>query len=140
MHQPFSYYPVINGLHRASLRDERCWEEPVHRGNTFSQEVYSTRALLLGRFSEVQLFATLRTAACHVALCTGFCRREHWRGLPWPPLANLPGPRTNASLQLLHWPVGSLTSAPPGKPRFTLGSLRVLPKTLPEGPSWRSTA
>ena len=102
MHQPFSYYPVINGLHRASLRDERCWEEPVHIGNKFNQEVYSTRALLLGRFSEVQLFATLRTAACHVALCIGFCRQEHWRGLPSPAAGALPDPGTEPTSLSSH--------------------------------------
>ena len=43
----------------------------------------------------------------------GFSRHEYWTGLPCPPPGNLP----NLSiLGLLHWQVGALPLAPPGKP------------------------
>ena len=59
----------------------------------------------------------------------GFCRQESWSGLPRPPPGHLPDAGTEpASLMPnLHWQVGSLPLAPPGKPkcytqRYTKGS------------------
>ena len=47
---------------------------------------------MLSRFSHVQLFATLWTAALQGPLSTGFSRQEYWSGLPCPPLGDLPDP------------------------------------------------
>ena len=44
------------------------------------------------RFSHVQLFATLRTAAHQSPLSMGFSRWEYCSGLPCPPPGNLPNP------------------------------------------------
>ena len=40
--------------------------------------------LLLSRFSHVRLCATPETAAQQAPLSLGFCRQEHWSGLPFP--------------------------------------------------------
>jgi len=47
---------------------------------------------LVGQFSRVQLFVTLRTVARQAPLPTGFSRQEYWSGLPCPPPGNLPNP------------------------------------------------
>ena len=39
---------------------------------------------MLSRFSGVQLFATLWTAALQAPLSTGFSKQEYWSGLPFP--------------------------------------------------------
>ena len=40
--------------------------------------------LLLSRVSRVQLCATPQTEAHQAPLSLGFCRQEHWSGLPFP--------------------------------------------------------
>ena len=40
----------------------------------------------------VQLFATPWTIARQAPLSMGFCRQEHWRGLPFPSPGDLPDP------------------------------------------------
>ena len=40
--------------------------------------------LLLSRFSRVRLYATPEMAAHQAPLSLGFCRQEHWSGLPFP--------------------------------------------------------
>ena len=42
--------------------------------------------------SHVQLFVTPWTAACQVPMSMGFPRQEHWNGLPFPSLEDLPDP------------------------------------------------
>ena len=37
---------------------------------------------VLSRFSHIQLFVTLWTAACQARLSMGFSRQEYWNGLP----------------------------------------------------------
>ena len=49
-------------------------------------------AFMLSRFSRVQLFATLWTAAHQAPLSMDFSRREYWSGLPCPPPGDLPNP------------------------------------------------
>ena len=41
-------------------------------------------------FSQVQLFATLQTAAHQAPLSMGFSRQENWNGLPYPSPGDLP--------------------------------------------------
>ena len=74
---------------------------------------------MLSCFSRVQLFVTLRTVARQSPLSVGFSRQEYWSGLPYPPPGDLPDPDAGLIphlLCLLHWQVGSLSLAPPGKP------------------------
>ena len=54
-------------------------------------------------------------------LSLGFSRQEYWSGLPCPPPGESSQPRdqTCISVSLLHWQVGSLALAPPGKPNVT---------------------
>ena len=78
---------------------------------------------MLSRFSHVQLFATLWTAARQAPLSLEFSRQEYWHGLLCPLPGDLPDPGIEPeSLSLLHWQVGSLSLVPPGKPvcAFTL--------------------
>ena len=49
-------------------------------------------ACMLSCFSHVRLFVTLWTAARQAPLSMGFSRQEYWRGLPCPPLGDLPEP------------------------------------------------
>ena len=69
----------------------------------------------------VWLFVTLWSIACQAPLSMEFPRREYWSGLLFPFSRDLPptqgsNPRL---LHLLHWQVGSLPLAPPGKPCVT---------------------
>ena len=69
---------------------------------------------VLNHFSHIQLFATMRTVACHAPLSVRFPRQENWSGLPCPPPGALsdpgiePAPPASPSLQadslpLSHW-------------------------------------
>ena len=74
---------------------------------------------VLSCFSHVQLFATLWTVAHQSPLFMGFSRQEYWSELLRPPSKDLPHPGSSPGLShLLHWQVGSLPLAPPGKPAF----------------------
>ena len=71
------------------------------------------------RYSRARLFATLWTIACQATLSMGFSRKEYWSGLPCHALLQgvFPTQESNPHLLcLLHWQVGSLPLAPPGKP------------------------
>ena len=50
---------------------------------------------------------------CQASLYLEFSRQEYWSGLPFPSPGDLPNPGLNPCL--LHWQVGSLPVAPPGK-------------------------
>ena len=53
-------------------------------------------------------------------------RQQYWSGLPFPSPGDLPDPGIErASLMSLHWQVGSLPLAPPGK----LSTVYNTPKT-----------
>ena len=54
---------------------------------TYKQIVY-----MLSCFTSVQLFGILWTLAHQAPLSMGFSRQEYWRGLPFPPLGDLPDP------------------------------------------------
>ena len=58
------------------------------------------------------------TIAHRAPLSMGFSRQEYWRELSCPPPEDLPDPgiEPESLKQLLHWQVGSLSQAPPGKP------------------------
>ena len=66
-------------------------------------------ACVLDRLSRVRLCGTPWTVARQAPLSMGFCRQEHWGGLPCPPPGDLPTQGSNLCLlRLLHWQVGSL--------------------------------
>ena len=62
--------------------------------------------------SQVWLFETPWTAACHVPLSMGFSRPEYWSGLPFPS-GHLPNPGIEPRSPTLQ--VDSLPAEPPGK-------------------------
>ena len=77
-------------------------------------------AWALSRFRHVQLFVTPWTVVCQAPLSMGFSRQEYWSGVPCPPPGDFPDSGIEpGSLMLLHWQVGSLSLAPPGKPPFS---------------------
>ena len=84
-----------------------------------------SKGLLLGVVSNtmlcpVRLFVTPWTVACQAPLTMGFIRQEYWNGLPCPPAGDLldPGIEPVSPMRRpLHWQVGSLPLAPPGKPK-----------------------
>ena len=82
-------------------------------GSMFQKEegAYLGRCKTLGwlnSLSRVQLFATLRTAACQAPLSMEFSKKEYWSGLPFPSTGDLPIPGNKI--------VGYLPLAPPRKP------------------------
>ena len=73
-------------------------------------------SMLLSRFSRVRLFATLGMAAHQAPPSLGFSRQEHWSGLPFPSLEDLPDPGIEpTSLVSPALAGGFFTTAPPGK-------------------------
>ena len=66
----------------------------------------------------VQLFTTPWTLAYQGTLSMDFSRQEHWSGLPFPSLGDLPNPGIESESPALQ--AGSLPSEPPGKPHLLL--------------------
>ena len=60
------------------------------------------------------------TVALQAPLSVGLPRQEHWSGLPFPPLTDLLGPRSNPSL--LPWKEDSLRLSPLGSPEEIRGT------------------
>ena len=70
-------------------------------------------AQLLGRVASDNFW----TAASQAPLSMGFFRQDHWRGLPFPPLGNLPHPRMEPKFPVSPALQGdSLSAGPSGKP------------------------
>ena len=66
------------------------------------------------------------TVARQAPLSMGFSRQEYWSGLPHPPPGDLPNTGIEPCLFcLLHWQVGSLPLAPPGKPVIMMGKVKI---------------
>ena len=61
----------------------------------------------------VQLLATTWTATCQAPLSMGFSEQEHWSGLPFPSLEDLPNPEIKPGSTTLQ--ADALTSEPTGK-------------------------
>ena len=73
---------------------------------------------MLSYFSYIWLFATLWTVGFQASLSMGISRQEYWSVLPCPPPGIVLTQGLNlCPLCLLHWQVGSLSLAPPRKPR-----------------------
>ena len=51
---------------------------------------------------------------------SGFSRQEYWSGFPFPPPRDLPDPGIQLALMSPYWLVGSLSLAPPGRPRICI--------------------
>ncbi|CAI9178158.1 unnamed protein product [Rangifer tarandus platyrhynchus] len=69
--------------------------------------------------SSIQLFAILRTVACHAPLSVGFVRQEYWSGLPFPSPGDLPDPGVKPeSLASPALVGGFFTSELPGEPTW----------------------
>ena len=79
-------------------------------------DIYTLRAYVHPCFSRVSLFVTLWTVACQVPLSMGFSRQEYWSGF-LQGIFSIQGLNLHLSC-LLHWQVGSLPLAPPGKPHI----------------------
>ena len=76
-------------------------KEPIHT---------HTCECVQSHYSHVQLFAIQRTHQAPLSL--GLSRQEYWSVLPGPP----PGDLVKSAIScFLHWEVGSLPLAPPGK-------------------------
>ena len=72
---------------------------------------FSMKAMLLSRFSRVQLFLILWTLACQAPLFMGFSRQEYWSGFPFPFSGDLPNQRIEPmSLTSPVWAGGFLTT------------------------------
>ena len=91
----------------------------MHEGGLAQLSVLPLLLLLLSRFSHVQLCVTAWTVARQAPLSMRFSRKECWSGLPFLPLGDHPHPGIKTmSRTSLHWQVGSVPLAPPGKPQF----------------------
>ena len=73
--------------------------------------------------SRVQPFVTPRTVTHQASLSMGFPRQESWSGLPFPTPGNLPNPGMEPRSPALAG--GFSATEPPGKPKFTRGSMYV---------------
>ena len=60
--------------------------------------------------------ATPWTVACQSPLSMGFSRQEYWNGLPFPSPGDLPNLEIEPTCPALQ--ADSLTTEPPGKPRY----------------------
>ena len=75
--------------------------------------------------SRVRLFATPWAVARQAPLSMRFSRQEYWSGFLCPSPGDLPNTGIESIFFcLLHWQVGSLPLAPPGKPSNGLGGAR----------------
>ena len=65
--------------------------------------------------------------ACQSPLSMGFFRQEYWSGLPYPSPGDLSDPGIEpASPVSPALQVDSFTAEPPTKPRYVLGTLKIL--------------
>ena len=69
--------------------------------------------------SVVSNSAILWTVACQAPLSLGYPRQEHWTGLPFPSLGNLPDPRIKSGPSTLQ--ADSLLSRHQGSPKGLQG-------------------
>ena len=69
---------------------------------------------VLSLSSNVQLFTTPWTVACHASLSIGFFRQEYWSGFPFPSPGNLPSPGIEWGSPALQ--ADSLPTEPPREP------------------------
>ena len=98
------------------------------------------RVCVAEMLSRVRLFATPWTVAHQAPLSMGFCRQDHWSGLPFPSPWGLPGPGMKpTSLMSPALAGGFFTSSAAGEAplSFTLSLLEIsalLPQVHPNCP------
>ena len=84
-------------------------------------------ACVLSGFSGFQHFATPQTVARQAPQSVGFLQQVYWRGLPFPSPGDPPDPGIEpASPVSPALQVDSFTAEPPTKPRYVLGTLKIL--------------
>ena len=96
------------------------------------------RACVLSHFSCVQLYETLRTAAHQALLSVGIIQARilEWVAMPSSRASSRPRDQTHISC-LLHWQVGSLPLALPGKPQSVLApSIIIFPNCFGYQTRW----
>ena len=76
------------------LNDKWCcaFSQKLSYHQCFFSGEMSLCSWVWSHFSRVWVFATPWTVACQAPLSMGFCRQEHWIGLPCPPPGDLPDP------------------------------------------------
>ena len=72
------------------------------------------------------LFATPWTVPRQASLSMGFLMQEHWSGLPFPSLGDLPDPGIKPRSLALQ--ADSLLPEPPGKPKLEYIALLLQPR------------
>ena len=77
---------------RTKLSPEAAWISSVNHHLFLSFALHSHHPLKMKMklLSHVRLFATPWTVACQAPPSMGFSKHEHWRGLPFPSLGDLP--------------------------------------------------
>ena len=87
----FWYLIVVDSNY---LNDKWCCAFPLKLSchQCFFSGERSLRSWVQCHFSHVWLYATPWTVAFQAPLSMGFCRQEHWSGLPCPPPGDLPDP------------------------------------------------
>jgi len=73
-------------------QDGKSKKEASEETNPPNTPVSDVCGCMLSHFSDVRLFATLRTVAHQASLSRGFFRQEYWSGLPCPSPGDLPDP------------------------------------------------
>ena len=81
-------HQVINMGYLGWLRESKSKEHPMCIWSYMCIQIIH----VLSRFSGVQPFMRLWTAACQAPLSMGFSRQEYWSRLPCPPPEDLPEP------------------------------------------------
>ena len=77
--------------------------------------------------SHVRLFATPWTIALQAPLFMGFSWQEYWRGLPFPPVWDLPDPEIKpVSFVSPTLQADSLPLSHKGSPFFLIGMLKII--------------
>ena len=103
-----------------SLRGARAPRH--HRSSQPPPKVTTSCHMCAQLRSRVRLFATPWAVVHQAPLSVGFPRQEHWSGLPFPSLQDLPDPGIKSTS-----PVNSLPTEAPGKPITRQAVLRSLP-------------
>ena len=113
-------YMTFQQMRSSKLDDRALGEKGMLMTEASAGELSSdTGMCVLSHFSRVWLFVTLWTTDPQAPLSMGFSRQEHWSGVPCPPCeGDLPDPGMEpVSLKSPALEVGSLSPAPPGKPK-----------------------
>ena len=87
-------------------------------GRTQVEALFNHVCYLNKWLQSCHLFEALWAVACQAPLSIGFCRQEHWSGLPSPSPGDLPDPGIELRSPALQ--ADSLPCESPGKPPNTV--------------------